>query len=166
MLERNRNNRAFTLTELLITISLVGLIFLAAVVIQQTADKFYQSTSLKSSVQTNAGYAMEKIVRSIRESKKSGFEIPAAGTLKLTKTDNSSVVFGIKDVEGGKKAIYFRSAEGEEILARNVEYLTFNSSPGSNIIEIRLKVEITKGKDKYKTTVPLELYSSATPRNP
>lgn len=151
------SKRGVTLTELLITVSLVGLIFLAAVVIQQTADKFYQSTSAKSSIQTNAGYAMEKIVRSIRESRLA--QITAEDSLTLTNQDGSTVTYGLKDIGSGNKGIYCLSDDGEEVLAKNVILLKF--SPVGSSIEINLKLE-----DKRDKTKIIELSSSAAPRNP
>ncbi|MCX5656936.1 MAG: prepilin-type N-terminal cleavage/methylation domain-containing protein, partial [Candidatus Omnitrophica bacterium] len=159
---RARKNKGVTLTELLITVSLVGLIFLAAVVIQQTADKFYQSASIKSSVQTNAGYAMEKIVRSIRNSK--AVSVSGGKLLTLTNpgTTPSTVEFGLRDLGNNNKAIYCKSSsEGEEILAKNVSDLVFlpeNGSPVDGVISIILKVGVIKkveGKEKKFKTIEI-----------
>ena len=63
-----RDERGFTLTELLTALAVLGLVLAGVTVIQQNALQAYVTGSHKTEVQQNARVALERMAREIRES--------------------------------------------------------------------------------------------------
>jgi len=62
-----RDERGFTLTELLTVLAVLALVLAAVVTIQQDALQAYITGSNKTEVQQNARVALERMAREIRE---------------------------------------------------------------------------------------------------
>ena len=75
-----REERGFTLTELLTVLAVLALVLAAVVTIQQGALQAYVTGSNKTEVQQNARVAMERMARDIRETQ-SGLTTATATSL-------------------------------------------------------------------------------------
>ena len=81
-----REERGFTLTELLVVLAVLALVLAAVVTIQQGALQAYVTGSNKTEVQQNARVALERIARQIRET-----------TGPLTEATATSLTFTLPD---------------------------------------------------------------------
>lgn len=77
-----RDERGFTLAELLIVLSVLALVLAAVVTIQQGALQAYVAGSNKTEVQQNARVALERMAREIRATQ-SGLTAPTGTSLTL-----------------------------------------------------------------------------------
>ncbi|MCM8763488.1 MAG: hypothetical protein NC927_00135 [Candidatus Omnitrophica bacterium] len=144
--QRNRN-QAFTLTELLITTVLIFVVISGFIILEETGGKFFKSVSEKSSFQANANYALERMVRRIRES--SAFQISAdKSSLTLWDQDNYQIFFTLDKKEN---VLYYLderygSSSHQEILLKNVSALRFEEEEKGKVIFISLVVKF-RGKE-------------------
>lgn len=115
-----RDERGFTLTELLTVLAVLTLVLAAVVTIQQGALQAYVTGSNKTEVQQNARVALERMAREIRETQ-SGLTAATATSLTLVDPNTGLAVAyalagntltrttnGISDVViGGVQALTF-----------------------------------------------------------
>ncbi len=114
--------KGFTLVELLIAISLAGMIVLAVVSLLVSAVKFLTSANWESRVQNEAFSAVERIVKDISRGRRS-LNCPA-----VAQSSNSEIVIrksldNNNDCNDDIKNKY-------EFINRTIEYNTFTPGPG------------------------------------
>ncbi|MCM8783982.1 MAG: prepilin-type N-terminal cleavage/methylation domain-containing protein [Candidatus Omnitrophica bacterium] len=140
--QRNRK-QSFTLIELLITTVLIFVVISGFIILEETGGKFFKSVSEKSSFQANANYALERMVRRIRES--SAFQISAdKSSLTLWDQDNYQIFFTLDKKEN--VLYYLDERYGPEILLKNVSALRFEEQEGGKVIFIALVIKF-RGKE-------------------
>ena len=115
-----REERGFTLTELLIVLAVLALVLAAVVTIQQGALQAYVTGSNKTEVQQNARVALERMAREVRETQ-SG--LTAATATSLTFVDPNTGLAVIYASDGNTLA---RTTNGvATVVIGGVQTLTF-----------------------------------------
>ena len=89
-----RDERGFTLTELLTVLAVLALVLAAVVTIQQGALQAYVTGSNKTEVQQNARVALERMAREIREST-APLTTATANSITFTHPDDGAITYTI-----------------------------------------------------------------------
>ena len=116
-----RDERGFTLTELLTVLAVLTLVLAAVVTIQQGALQAYVTGSNKTEVQQNARVALERMAREIRQTQTG---LTAATATSLTLVDPNTGLAVIYALNGNTLT---RTTNGvTDIMIGGVQALTFD----------------------------------------
>jgi prepilin-type N-terminal cleavage/methylation domain-containing protein len=123
-----RDERGFTLAELLTAFAVLGLVLAAVTTIHQSTLQAYVTGSNKTEVQQNARVALERMAREIRQATVN----PTTGVPGLTAASGNPPSLSFYDQDTGLTTYarvgttLTRTANGiEEVVIGNVQLLTF-----------------------------------------
>lgn len=119
-----RDERGFTLAELLIVLSMLALVLAAVVTIQQGALQAYVTGSNKTEVQQNARVALERMAREIRQTQ-TGLTAATATSLIFVDPNTLLTVTYALVVDGDIRTLRRTTNEAGTDVIGGVQALTF-----------------------------------------
>jgi len=136
MKEYIKNNRfAVTLMELIVAISIVGVVLVAAITYNLIGEKFYHSTSKQAIVLNDAQYLIEQMGKDIKQAT----DVNINGSkVRITQLGGNVVTYTYQKDEG---KIYCNSAGENELFASNVIQFDVNNV-ANNSVTVELKLQI------------------------
>ena len=137
------NKIAVTLMELVVAISIVGFVLVAAITYNLIGEKFYHSTSKQALVTNDAQYLIEQMGKDIKQA--TGVNVNG-NTVTITHPDGGVMTYTYQEDEG---KVYYNSGEGEELFASNVVQFDV-SNAANNSVTVELRLRIGKEEDKSK----------------
>jgi len=167
MTETDRQDRGFTLVEIVITIVLVGILSgLAAMIILQGV-KTYSEEQAHGSVQYQARLAMERMVREIRMIRSQGADIVTMTAANLQYTDVNGAVTGFNWSGLPTSTLNRWNGASNDVLASGITAFSFDYwqqdgltvANTTNVWFIDISLTAQQGADT------LQLRSRVHPRN-
>ena len=132
-----RDERGFTLTELLTALMALGLLLAAVVTIQQGVLQAYVTGSNKTEVQQNARVALERMAREIRETQSGLTEATATS---LTFVDPNTGLAVTYTLNADDKTLGRTTNGVTDILIGKVQALTFAYYPLNSTVALGVPV--------------------------
>ena len=145
-----KNNKiAVTLMELVVAISIVGFILVAAITYNMIGEKFYHSTSKQATALNDAQYLIEQMGKDIKLAADVSID-KKKKVVKITQPGGNVVTYTYQEDEGKDKGkVYCDSGEGDELFASNVVQFDV-SNAANNSVTVELRLRIGKEEDKSK----------------
>ncbi len=157
-----RNQKGFTIPELLVAVAVVGLLLAAVLFIQQGALQAYVFNSTSTETQQNARFALDRMAREIRQAS----AITTAATNSITFTAQDGVTVVTYALTGTNLARNSQTVVGG-VAALTFAYRGANDATGATAANTR-RVDITiqtKSEDTPGSTMMSSLTTSVRLRN-
>jgi prepilin-type N-terminal cleavage/methylation domain-containing protein len=118
-----RDERGFTLAELLTAFAILGLVLAAVVTIQQASINAIVLGTTKAAMQQNARAALERMAREVRETT-AALTVATAGTITFTHPDDGVVTYTLSGTNLRRNGTTY---------IRGVQTLTYSYFDGANV---------------------------------
>lgn len=148
-MKKNRyiNNSGLTLIELIVSITLVAVIILAAFTALDFGQKSFSSVSSLGDLQTQASNITAFISAQVRKCR-SITSVSQSSVLMLVNKDGVNAKF---EWDGASTLTYLTEGDDAKVLSTDVKYLKFNAD--SSGVEITLELEANGEAFRLQTSV-------------
>ncbi len=150
MVKHKTGRKGFTLTEMMMAVAIIGILFGVGAPILNQATKNFIMSNTRLELQTEARAIMYTITRNLRQAKNSTITIsrynssqPYYSMITFTKQDGKQYSFYQKD-----KQLIMRYSSMNRVLSNNLRYLAF-TFPETSDMEI-ISVSMTLQKNIYE----------------